>query len=36
MASRSERPFTSVDDLVTRKLVTAATLAKFRDQVMVG
>jgi competence protein ComEA len=36
MASRSERPFTSLDDLVTRKLVTVATLAKFRDQVMVG
>lgn len=36
IASRSERPFASVDDLVTRKLVTAATLAKFRDQVTVG
>jgi competence protein ComEA len=36
IASRSERPFASIDDLVTRKLVTAATLAKFRDQVTVG
>jgi competence protein ComEA len=36
IASRSERPFASVDDLVTRKLVTAATLAKFRGQVTVG
>jgi competence protein ComEA len=36
MSSRSERPFASVDDLVTRKLVTAATLAKFRDRVTVG
>ena len=36
ITSRSERPFASVDDLVTRKLVTASTLAKFRDQVAVG
>ena len=36
ITSRSERPFASVDDLVTRKLVTASTLAKFRDQVTVG
>jgi competence protein ComEA len=36
MASRSERPFASVDDLVTRKLVAASTLAKFRDLVTVG
>jgi competence protein ComEA len=36
IASRGEKPFASVDDLVTRKLVTAATLAKFRDQVTVG
>ena len=36
IASRSERLFASIDDLVTRKLVTAATLAKFRDQVTVG
>ena len=35
IASRQERPFATVDDLVTRKLVTAATLAKFRDQVTV-
>ena len=35
IASREERPFTSVDDLVTRKLVSASTLAKFRDQVTV-
>jgi competence protein ComEA len=36
LASRSEQPFTSVDDLVTRKLVAASTLAKFRDRVTVG
>jgi competence protein ComEA len=36
ISSRTERAFGSVDDLVTRKLVTAATLAKFRDQVTVG
>ena len=36
LASRSERPFASVDDLVSRKLVTASTLAKFRDKVTVG
>lgn len=36
ITSRSERSFASVDDLVTRKLVTASTLAKFRDQVTVG
>jgi competence protein ComEA len=35
IASREQRPFTSVNDLTTRKLVTAATLAKFRDQVAV-
>jgi competence protein ComEA len=35
VASRSGNPFRSVDDLVTRKIVTAATLAKFRDQVTV-
>jgi competence protein ComEA len=35
ITSRQERPFATVDDLVTRKLVTAATLAKFRDQVTV-
>jgi competence protein ComEA len=36
LASRGERPFASVDELVSRKLVTASTLAKFRDQVTVG
>jgi len=35
IASREQLPFASVDDLVSRKLVTAATLAKFRDQVTV-
>ena len=35
IASREQMPFTSVDDLVTRKLVSASTLAKFRDQVTV-
>ena len=35
IASREQRPFTSINDLTTRKLVTAATLAKFRDQVSV-
>jgi competence protein ComEA len=35
IASRASQPFTTVDDLVTRKLVTSATLAKFRDQVTV-
>jgi competence protein ComEA len=35
VASRSANPFKSVEDLVTRKIVTAATLAKFRDQVTV-
>ena len=35
IASREQRPFTSVNDLTTRKLVTAATLARFRDQVAV-
>jgi competence protein ComEA len=35
IASRQERPFATVDDLVTRKLVSATTLAKFRDQVTV-
>ena len=35
IASREEKPFASVDDLVTRKLVTDAVLAKFRDQVTV-
>jgi competence protein ComEA len=35
IASREQLPFASVDDLVTRKLVPASTLAKFRDQVTV-
>jgi len=35
IASREQLPFTSVDDLVSRKLVSASTLAKFRDQVTV-
>jgi competence protein ComEA len=35
LSSRAGQPFSSVDDLVTRKLVSASTLAKFRDQVTV-
>jgi competence protein ComEA len=35
ISSREEKPFTSVDDLVARKIVAASTLAKFRDQVTV-
>ena len=35
IASRQEKPFTSVDDLVARKIVAASTLTKFRDQVTV-
>ena len=35
IASRGEKPFSSVDDLVARKIVTPVTLAKFRDQVTV-
>jgi competence protein ComEA len=35
IASREERPFAAVDDLVARKLVAASTLAKFRDRVTV-
>jgi len=35
ISSREQLPFTAVDDLVTRKLVTAATLAKLRGQVTV-
>jgi DNA uptake protein ComE-like DNA-binding protein len=36
IAARAERPFASVDELVTRKIVTAATLAKLRTLVTVG
>ena len=35
IASREEKPFASVDDLVARKIVTPPTLAKFRDRVTV-
>lgn len=35
ITSREQLPFAAVDDLVTRKLVSASTLAKFRDQVTV-
>ena len=35
IASREQMPFASVDDLVTRKVVSASTLAKFRNQVTV-
>jgi competence protein ComEA len=35
IAAREESPFTSVDDLVTRKVVTATVLSKFRDLVTV-
>lgn len=35
IASREQLPFATVDDLVTRKLVSASTLAKFRDKVAV-
>ena len=35
IAAREEKPFTSVDDLVARKIVAASTLAKFRDLVTV-
>lgn len=35
IASREEKPFASVDELVTRKIVTATILAKFRSQVTV-
>ena len=35
LASREQKPFAAVDDLVKRKLVSAATLAAFRDRVTV-
>ena len=35
IASREQMVFASVDDLVSRKLISAATLAKFREQVTV-
>jgi len=35
IASRQEKPFTKVDDLVTRKVVTASVLAKLRSLVTV-
>jgi competence protein ComEA len=35
IASREQKPFVAVDDLVKRKLVSAATLAAFRDRVTV-
>jgi competence protein ComEA len=35
IASREQLPFTSVNDLTSRKLVSASVLAKFRDQVSV-
>lgn len=36
IASREQQPFRKVDDLVTRKIVSASTLAKFRSLVTVG
>ena len=36
IASREQQPFHKVDDLVTRKIVSASTLAKLRSLVTVG
>jgi competence protein ComEA len=36
ISAREQQPFRSVDDLVTRKIVPASTLAKFRAMVTVG
>jgi competence protein ComEA len=35
IASRQQLPFAAVDDLVTRKILSASAVAKFRDQVTV-
>jgi competence protein ComEA len=35
IAARTERPFTSLDELVQRKVVSASTLEKFRDRAVV-
>ncbi len=36
LAARAQQPFGSVDDLVTRKVLSATTLAKLRDLVTAG